>query len=294
MRRAGYNRPMSSGSDQVTLRALHRMVDRGERIPALTCYDATTARWLARGGIPLLLVGDTAAETILGYDQTIHAPLDFLIQLTAAVKRGAPSRFVMADMPFMSYQVDDAEAIRNAGRFLTEGDADAVKLEVDASFGDLVSRLVRAGIPVVAHLGSLPQHVRQAGGYRSVGRTAEEGRALVEQAVDMERRGVAMLLLEATPAEVSAAIVERVSVPVIGCGAGPACHGEVVVLHDLLGLTDWQPPFATPMVAVGEQLADTSREWARHVRNRTQPGRDAYGMYEGEAARLAEALSRPR
>lgn len=251
----------------VTLSTLRRLKDGGRKFAALTCYDATTARWLGRAGVEVLLVGDTAAQMILGHDSTIHAPLDFLVTITAAVKRGAPDRFVMADMPFMSYQADDAEAIRNAGRFMTEGRADAVKLEVDARFGDLVGKLSRAGVPVVAHIGSLPQRVRLTGGYRSAGRTAAEGHRLVEEAELMAARGASMLLIEATAAEVSQRIVERVSIPVIGCGAGPACDGHVVVLQDLLGQSDWQPPFAPPAAQLGAAIQQAAADWARVVRD---------------------------
>jgi 3-methyl-2-oxobutanoate hydroxymethyltransferase len=251
----------------VTLATLRRRRREQKKFAALTCYDATTARWLGRAGVEVLLVGDTAAQMILGHDSTIHAPLDFMVTITAAVKRGAPDRFVMADMPFMSYQADDAEAIRNAGRFMTEGRADAVKVEVDASFGDLVGKLSRAGVPVVAHIGSLPQRVRQTGGYRSAGRTAADGRRLVEEAELMAARGASMLLIEATAAEVSQRIVQRVNIPVIGCGAGPACDGQVVVLQDLLGLSDWQPPFAPPTAQLGEAIQQAAADWAQKVRH---------------------------
>ena len=252
---------------RVSLGSIRKMAAAGEKFPVLTCYDATTARWLARAGVPMLLVGDTAGEMVLGFDSTIHAPLDFMVQITAAVRRGAPGCFVMADMPFMSYQADDAEAIRNAGRFLTEGMADAVKLEVDGSFGDLVAKLARAGVPVVAHIGSRPQQVRRTGGYKSAGRTAQEAASLLDQAQLMEERGATMLLIEATPAETAAAIVKGVSIPVIGCGAGPACHGHVVVLHDVLGLSDWQPPFAKPQGAVGQAIVDAAKKWNELVRS---------------------------
>ncbi len=247
---------------RLTLPVIRKMAAAGQKIPVLTCYDATTARLLSAGGVPMLLVGDTAAEMILGFDSTLHAPLDFMIAITAAVRRGAPDAFVMADMPFMSYQACDADALRNAGRFLTEGGADAVKLEVDASFGDLVRRMSRAGIPVVAHIGSRPQQVKRQGGYRSAGRTEHEARAIIEQAELMEERGAVMLLIEATATQVAETIVSRVSIPVIGCGAGPACHGHVVVLHDLLGLSAWQPPFAPPQAQLGAAITQAARQWA--------------------------------
>lgn len=256
-----------SDEKPTTLTTLGKMARTGERIAMLTCYDATTARWLYRGGIRTMLVGDTAGEMILGQPSTIHTPLDFQIQITAAVKRGAPRAFVMADMPFMSYQADDAEAIRNAGRFMTEGCAGAVKLEVDASYGDLVGKLTRAGIPVVAHIGSRPQRVAMTGGYRSAGKTADDARRIVEEAALMQDAGAVMVLIEATAAAVSERIVAsaRPGVPVIGCGAGPACHGHVVVLHDLLGMTDWQPAFAAPQAALGQAIADAAAGWVDRV-----------------------------
>ena len=158
----------------ITLKTIRGMVKRGEKFACLTCYDATTARWLQQAAVPVLLVGDTAAEMILGFDGTIHAPLDFLLTITAAVKRGAPDTLIMGDMPFMSYQADDREALHNAARFLTEGNADAVKIEVDRSFVPLVRKMARAGIPVVVHIGARPQLSKRRGGYGSVGRTAVE------------------------------------------------------------------------------------------------------------------------
>jgi 3-methyl-2-oxobutanoate hydroxymethyltransferase len=269
----------------VTLRTLQRFTERGKKFACLTCYDATTARWLERSGIPVLLVGDTAAEMILGLPGTIHAPLDFLITITAAVKRGAPNTFIMADMPFMSYQADEAEGLRNAGRFMTEGLADSVKLEVDRSFTSLVERMARAGIPVVAHLGCKPQQVKRYGGYTSAGRTALEAQELVATAVSMEKAGAAMLLLEAVPDEVSKRIVQKTSIPVIGCGAGSSCHGQVVVLQDLLGLTSWQPSFARPIAQLGESLIDAARHWIEKVRE-SDLGEHPYRMAEGEADKL--------
>ena len=269
----------------VTLRTIRKFVERGEKFACLTCYDATTARWLQRAGVPVLLVGDTAAEVILGRSSTIHAPLDFLIALTAAVKRGAPDTMVMADMPFMSYQVDDVEAIRNAGRFMTEGLADVVKIEADRSFAPLVEKMARAGVPIVGHIGSLPQQSKRRGGYRSVGRTAAEARALIADATALEAAGASMLLIEAAPNEVSQRIVEKTTIPVIGCGAGIACHGQIVVLQDLLGLTDWQPSFAKPITAMGEQLIGTATRWIEMVRA-SDLGVHPYRMAEGESNKL--------
>ncbi len=269
----------------VTLRTIRRYVERGEKFACLTCYDATTARWLERAGVPVLLVGDTAAEMILGLPSTIHAPLDFLITLTAAVKRGAPNTFIMGDMPFMSYQADEAEALRNAGRFMTEGTADAVKLEVDRSFAPLIEKMARAGIPAVAHVGARPQYAKRRGGYGSVGRTANEARLIVADAVALEGAGATMLLIEAAPVEVSQRIVEKTTIPVIGCGAGPPCHGQIVVLQDLLGMTEWQPGFARPITCLGEPLVAAATRWIEMVRA-SDLGEHPYRMSEEELNKL--------
>lgn len=271
----------------VTLRTIAKFAQRGEKFACLTCYDVTTARWLERAGVPLLLVGDTAAEVILGLPGTIHAPLDFLITITAAVKRGAPNSLVMADMPFLSYQADDAEGIHNAGRFMTEGLADLVKIEADRSFAPLVEKMVRAGIPVVGHIGSRPQQSKVRGGYRSVGRTAAQAGPLVDDAVALEKAGATMLLIEACPDEVSQRIVQETSVPVIGCGAGPSCHGQIVVLQDLLGLTDWQPSFARPITALGDRIIAAAQRWIEMVRA-SELGEHPYTMNEGELDKFVQ------
>ncbi len=252
----------------VTLRTLGQMARAGEPFACLTCYDATTARWLERAGVHLLLVGDTAAEVVLGLPATIHMPLEVAIALTAAVKRGAPGTVVMADMPFMSYQADESEGLRNAGRFLTEGLADVVKVEADKSFAPLVGKMSRAGVPVCGHVGSLPQRSRLTGGYASAGRTRAQADRVVEDAVALEDAGAVMLLLEAAPAEVAERIIERTGVPLIGIGAGPACHGQIVVLHDLLGLTDQHPPFAEPIADFGASLENAAGRWVRRVSER--------------------------
>jgi 3-methyl-2-oxobutanoate hydroxymethyltransferase len=275
----------SPPSRPITMKTIRKFVERDEKFACLTCYDATTARWLERAGVPVLLIGDTAAEMILGYPSTIHAPLDFLLTLTAAVKRGAPKTFVMGDMPFMSYQVNDAEGLRNAGRFLTDGMADSVKLEVDRSFVPLVQKMARAGIPVVAHVGARPQQSKRRGGYGSVGRTAAEAKSLLADAVAMEDAGACMLLIEAAPNEVSQRVVEETTVPVIGCGAGPACHGQIVVLQDLLGLSDWQPSFAQPIVQLGEQVIAAAKRW-NHMVQASELGEHPYRMSEGELDKL--------
>lgn len=249
----------------VTIKTLRRMAAKGEAFACLTCYDATTARWLDAAGVHVLLVGDTAAEVILGLPSTIHMPLDVSLALTASVKRGAPTAMVMGDMPFMSYQASEDDAIRNAGRFLTEGLADVVKLEANASFAPLIARMTRSGVPVCGHVGSKPQSSKLTGGYAGAGRTPAEADRVVADAKALEDAGAVMLLVEAVPEGVAERIVASTTIPLIGIGAGPAPHGQVLVLQDLLGLTRWQPGFAEPMVRLGDQIHDAASAWVARV-----------------------------
>jgi len=284
----------------VTLRTLGRMASSGEVFSALTAYDATTARWLARAGVHVLLVGDTAAEMVLGFDRTIDMPLDVLVALTTGVWRGASTAgrgwdvpvgrpMVMADMPFLSYQADDAEGVRNAGRFVTEGRADVVKVEADASMAGLIGKMARAGIAVCAHVGSRPQTVGLTGGYASAGRSAESAARVIEDARVLEAAGAAMLLVEAVPDEVGAEVVAGAKVPVIGIGAGPACHGQVLVFQDLVGLTDVRPRFADPAAELGRAVLEAGRAWVRRVAERKVGGK-GYAMGPGESERLGAML----
>ncbi|CAG1004777.1 3-methyl-2-oxobutanoate hydroxymethyltransferase [Phycisphaerales bacterium] len=272
--------------DSVTIRTIRKMVRDGQPFACLTCYDATTARWLERAGVHVLLVGDTAAEVILGYSRTIDMPLEIAVALTGAVKRGAPRALVMADMPFMSYQADAAEAVRNAGRFMTEGLADVVKVEADQSHAEVIGRMARAGVPVCAHVGSRPQLAGLQGGYSGAGRTPKEAAKVVEDAVVLEKSGAVMLLVEAVPAEVTDEIMRATTVPLIGIGAGPACHGQVLVLQDLVGMTDEPPRFAEGVAKIGPALQAAGEEWVRRVAER-RIGGAGYEMKAGGSIRAA-------
>ncbi|MAY73972.1 MAG: 3-methyl-2-oxobutanoate hydroxymethyltransferase [Phycisphaerae bacterium] len=272
----------------ITLRAIAEMARKGERFACLTAYDFTTARWLERAGVHLLLAGDSAANVVLGFDDTIHMPLDFAVTITAAVKRGAARTVVMADMPFMSFHASDEDAVRNAGRFMTEGLADIVKFEVDRSHAPTIERVTRSGIPVCAHIGTRPQMAAMTSGPRASGRSAESALELIEAARAMEGAGASMLLIEAVPAEVAQAVVESVGVPVIGIGAGPACHGQILVVNDLLGLTDSPPRFAAPVASLGAAIQEAGRAWVRNVAA-SDIGGSGYSMPELELKRLREA-----
>ncbi|MGD1916429.1 MAG: 3-methyl-2-oxobutanoate hydroxymethyltransferase [Phycisphaerales bacterium] len=265
-----------------TLASLAGMAQRGEAFACLTCYDAATARWLEQAGVHLLLVGDTAAEVVLGLPRTIEMPFEVLLALTAGVKRGAPSTVVMGDMPFMTYQASPDAAIENAGRFLVEAKADIVKLEADASFAPLVRRMASAGIPVCAHVGSKPQHVALTSGYRAQGRTRADADRVLADAQALEEAGAARLLGEAGPCEVADEGVSRASVPVIGIGAGTACHGQVVVLHDVMGLLEKTPGLAQPVANLGPAIREAAMQWVRRVAERDFGGK-TFTMREPEA-----------
>ncbi len=241
------------------------MAREGRPFACLTAYDATTARWLERAGIHVLLVGDTAAEVILGFDRTHFMPLEISLALTAAVKRGAPRTLVMGDMPFMSYQASVDDAVVNAGRFLSEGLADIVKVEVDRSYADVVRKMTRAGIPICAHIGSRPQRAALTSGYASAGRSPEDADAIVDDAVSMEQAGCSMLLIEAVPPQVTVRVMQQTSIPLIGIGAGTQCHGQVLVFQDLVGMTDAPPRFAARSAQLGEAIQNAGEDWVRRV-----------------------------
>lgn len=271
--------------DPVTLKTLKRMKRQGDPFACLACYDATTARWLERAGVHLLLAGDSAAQVILGYDRTIDMPMEFSIQLTAAIKRGAPSTLVMADMPFMSYHTSIESAMLNAARFMTEGMADVIKLETDETFAPLVDRMTRAGIPICAHIGCKPQTSSVTGGPVAAGRTATQLNQVVQDAIALEKAGAVLILIEAVPEEVTKAVMDAVTVPVIGIGAGTACDGQILVVNDLLGLTDQPPRFAEAVESFGQRLKAAGQQWVARVHERSIGGQ-AYTMRPGEKDKM--------
>ena len=279
-----HNGAASTERKAVTLKSLAKMASDGEPFACLACYDFTTAKWLERGGVHVLLAGDSAANVVLGFDSTIHMPLDFAVTITAAIKRGAPNTVVMADMPFMSYHAGDDDAVRNAGRFMTEGLADIVKVEADAGFAATVRRMVRAGIPVCAHVGTRPQTAALTGGPRATGRTEAEAKRVVDDAVALEAAGATMLLIEAVPAEVTRRVMAATTAPLIGIGAGTDCHGQILVVNDLLGLTDRPPRFAEPVARLGEEIQTAGSEWVRRVAER-RIGGAGYTMRTSEQVR---------
>ena len=210
---------------RVTIRDLREMKRRGEKIPMITAYDYTAAQLVERAGIPIILVGDSLGQVMLGYDSTLPVSMDDMVHHVKTVVRGTARAHVVGDMPFLSYHADDAEAVRNAGRLLKEGGAQSVKLEGGAERAATVSRVALSGIPVMGHIGLTPQAVNQLGGYRVQGKSLKDAARLMEDARSLEEAGAYALVLECVPAPLAAMISERVKIPTIGIGAGAGCDG---------------------------------------------------------------------
>ncbi|MBU4459791.1 MAG: 3-methyl-2-oxobutanoate hydroxymethyltransferase, partial [Verrucomicrobia bacterium] len=229
-----------------------RALKGGGPFACITAVDAATGRWADETGIPLVLVGDSLAMTVLGYETTLPVTVDQMLHHTAAVVRGNRRALVVADMPFLSYQASPRVAVANAGRFLKEAGADAVKIEGGAFRAETVRALVRNGIPVMGHIGLLPQNVRAMGGYKVQGRRPKEAALLLEDARALERAGAFAVVLEGMPPAVARRITRGTGVPTVGIGAGPDCDGQILVLHDLLGLgTGPVPKFVKPYAGLG-------------------------------------------
>lgn len=251
---------------------LRAMKQRGERIPMLTAYEYSMASILDAAGIPLLLVGDTMGMVVLGYDSTLPVTLEDIIRHSQAVVRGSKKAMVIADLPFLTFQVSREETMRNAGRLMKEAGVQAVKLEGGRRVADTVHALVEAGIPVMGHLGLTPQSVNATGGFKVQGKTEAAARTLLEDAALLEQAGAFSIVLELVPTELAALITERVSIPTIGIGAGPHCDGEVQVLHDLLGLfPDFTPRHTRRYAEVGKVVLDAVTAYAADVRARAFP-----------------------
>ena len=251
----------------VRITDLRRKKQAGEKITMLTAYDTPTARLLDGAGLDVLLVGDSVGMVMLGHDSTLPVTLDAMVHHTAAVSRGAARALVVADMPFLSYQVTAAEAIRNAGRLLQEGGAAAVKLEGGRPVADIVKRLVDIGIPVMGHLGLRPQSVHQLGGYMRRGTETREAEAIIEDAAVLEAAGAFAVVLESIPAALARTITGRVRMPTIGIGAGPDCDGQVLVSADMLGLAEQAPPFVRRYADLQGAITAAARAFAEDVRS---------------------------
>jgi 3-methyl-2-oxobutanoate hydroxymethyltransferase len=277
-------RPERDG--KIPLTELAEMVEREERIVMVTAYDYPSGRLADAAGMDIVLVGDSAAMTVLGHATTVPATMDEMLMLTRAVTRGAQRPLVVADMPFGSFQVSDEEAVRNGIRFVKEAGADAVKLEGAGPSLSRVLALVGAGIPVMGHIGLTPQSATMLGGFKAQGKTAAKARRLVEDAVALEDAGCFALVLEAVPAPVAARIGERLTIPTIGIGSGPDCDGQVLVLHDVLGLYEGRSPrFAKRYADLATEIRGALERFAGDVRSGAFPAEEhTYAMPQEELA----------
>jgi len=256
---------------KTTLTAFAKRKAAGEKLVMITAGDAPGAAAAYAAGIDIILVGDSLGMTMLGYDSTIPVTMDDMIRHTQAVRRGAPDAFVIFDMPFMSYQVSDEEALRNAGRAIKETGADAVKLECDGSAAPLIRRMTSAGIPVIAHLGLLPQHIRAVGAYKVVGRSSAEAERLLADAKAVEEAGAFAAVLECVPAALAGEVTRRIAIPTIGIGSGAECSGQVQVMNDTLGVFDFTPKHAKRYAEIGKMTREALAAYAADVRSGAFP-----------------------
>ncbi len=251
---------------KTTVRQLAEMKERGERIPMITAYDYTTAALADAAGIPVVLVGDSLGMVVLGYESTIPVTMEDIIHHTRMVVRGNKNSLIVADLPFMTYQVEPAQALRNAARLLQEGGAHTVKLEGGMNIAPTIRRIVDCDIPVMAHIGVTPQSVNAFGGYRVRGRSVEQARQIVRDALAVEAAGAYAVVLELVPAPLARFITDRLTIPTIGIGAGPGCDGQVQVLHDMLGLfTDFVPRHARRYANLAQAIREAFSQYVDDV-----------------------------
>jgi 3-methyl-2-oxobutanoate hydroxymethyltransferase len=268
---------------------LTALYSRGSPIVMLTAYDFPSARIAAAGGVDVILVGDSAAMTVLGLSSTRDISVDELLMLTRAARRGAMSIPVIGDLPYGSYEDSDEQAVHTARRFADDGGCDAVKLEGGGAMVSRARAIISAGVPVVGHVGLLPQSVRTREGYRARGREPDQAIDIVHDAEDLSAAGVSALIVEAVPAPVTAMITKRVKVPVIGIGAGVETDGQVLVYHDLLGFTEGRlPRFVRQYASASAVLSDAVRTWAADVRERRYPATEHTYPITRDALRAVE------
>lgn len=246
---------------------------RGEKIAMLTAYDYSMARLLDDAGVDSLLVGDSLGMTMLGYENTLQVTMEDMIHHTKAVRRGTKHAFLIADMPFLSYHVTIEEAVRNAGRFVREAMADAVKIEGGIEMADTIRAIVRAQIPVVAHIGLTPQSVNVFGGFKVQGRNVEQAKKLLEDAQAVQEAGACAIVLECIPSKLAKLISERLEIPTIGIGAGPDCDGQVLVIQDMIGMfKTFTPKFVKKFANVGESIEAAVTAYIQEINSNAFPG----------------------
>ncbi|MCK4411459.1 3-methyl-2-oxobutanoate hydroxymethyltransferase [Candidatus Bipolaricaulota bacterium] len=281
---------MGETRNKVTIKTLQAMKKRGEKITWLTAYDYPTAQFAETAGMDMLLVGDSLGMCVYGYEGTVPVTMDQCIVHSEAVRRAAPMAFVMGDMPFMSYQASDEDAVRNAGRFLKEAGVDAIKLEGGVRVVSRIKAILDAGIVVCGHIGLTPQSSGQLGGHKAQGRTVASAKLLIEDALAIEEAGAQLLLLEAVPPEVAGFITKKLSIPVLSIGAGPNCDGQLLIVSDLIGqFQAFTPKFVKKYANVAEIITSAMKEYIKDVKAGTFPSDEhCYHMLEGEDKEFEE------
>jgi 3-methyl-2-oxobutanoate hydroxymethyltransferase len=276
----------------MTLPRLSEKKRLGEPIVMITAYDYPSAQVAQEAGVDVVLVGDSGAMTVLGYSSTVPVSVDEMLVLAAAVKRGLRTPLLVGDLPFGSYEASDEQAIATAQRFVKEVGCDAVKLERGGTSAERARAIVEAGIPVMGHVGLTPQTATALGGYRAQGRTSDRALVLARDALALQEAGCFAIVFEAIPAAVAADVVERLEIPVIGIGAGPATDGQVLVFHDLLGIYDGHAPrFAKRYAEIKAQMVAGVAEYSREVREHIFPGPEhSYSIDDDELSRFRAAL----
>lgn len=277
---------------RITIAELIEAKCQNRKIAAVSCYDYTTARLVSQTDVQMILVGDSAAQFMLGFDSTLPATMDFMVAITAAVRRGAANVFLVADMPFLSYQLGVNEAVRNAGRFAAEAGAQMIKIEASGAYLDVIKAVSNAGMAVMAHIGIRPQSISRIGRFKAEATTAEMAVELTALAEQMVQAGAASLLIEGTAAEVAEIITKRCEVPVIGCGSGPGCDGQILIAPDILGLTQGdKPKFAKSYDDLADSTIKAFAKYGEDVKSGQFPDKGhSYHMKAGELERLGEML----
>lgn len=271
--------------DKVTIAELQGKKEAGEKITMMTAYDYPGARLVDQAGIDTTLVGDSLGMVVLGYDSTVPVTMDEMIHHCKAVRRGTKRAFIIGDMPFMSYHVSCEQAVENAGRFIKEAGCDAVKLEGGSDMAPVVEAVVRAGIPVCAHIGLTPQTATMLSGFRVQGKDAESGRVMIQSAVDLERAGAFMVVMECIPDLLAARITAELRIPTIGIGAGVDCDGQVLVYHDLVGLFDrFTPKFVKQYSNLAPLVVEALTQFKAEVERGEFPGPEHTFVMKSEEA----------
>lgn len=258
-----------------TVATIQKQKEQGDKITMLTCYDYSMAKLMDEAGINTLLIGDSLGMVVLGYEDTLSVTMEDMIHHSAAVARGAKNALIICDMPFMSYQASIEDAVRNAGRLIKEGRANMVKLEGGASVCPQIEAIVKASIPVCAHIGLTPQSINAFGGFKVQGKSEEAARQLLEDALKVEAAGASMVVLEGIPASLAALISQKLRIPTIGIGAGAGCDGQVLVYQDMLGMfSDLKPKFVKTFADTGSIMKQAFTDYIREVKDGSFPAKE--------------------